>query len=117
VRELKNLLERVVILTPGETITEEDLAGHLPGLAVGAAPAAPTPAKAAPAPHDLVDDDEEEPAVDAPAGSLKAQLEAAERVAIEDALRRAGTVARAAEMLGLERSHLYKKLRKHRLPY
>ena len=37
--------------------------------------------------------------------------------AIEAALREAGTVARAAERLGLERSHLYKKLRKHRLPY
>ena len=28
-----------------------------------------------------------------------------------------GTVASAARSLGLERSHLYKKLRKHRLPY
>ena len=122
VRELKNLLERVVILTPGDVITEDDLAGHLPGPAVGAAPAsltAPAPPATVPpsAPPDLVVDDEEEPAVDAPAGSLKAQLETAERVAIEDALRRAGTVARAAEILGLERSHLYKKLRKHRLPY
>jgi DNA-binding NtrC family response regulator len=50
-------------------------------------------------------------------GPLRRQLDAAERVAIEEALKRAGTVARAAELLGLERSHLYKKLRKHRLPY
>jgi two-component system nitrogen regulation response regulator NtrX len=113
VRELRNLLERVVILTPGEMITEEDLAGHLPGPALGTATGGAPPA----APVAPVDDDEEEPAVDAPAGSLKAQLEAAERVAIEEALKRAGTVARAAEELGLERSHLYKKLRKHRLPY
>jgi DNA-binding NtrC family response regulator len=58
-----------------------------------------------------------EPAGQAPAGTLKAQLEGAEKIAIEEALRQAGTVSKAAEMLGLERSHLYKKLRKHRLPY
>ncbi len=108
VRELKNLLERVVILTPGETITEADLTAHLPGAALASAEPPPL------APAALED---EEPAGEAAAGSLKAQLEAAERAAIEDALGRAGTVARAAELLGLERSHLYKKLRKHRLPY
>jgi sigma-54 specific flagellar transcriptional regulator A len=113
VRELRNLLERVVILTPGETITEADVAAHLP-MSAAALPVAPV---AAPVPSPDPADEDDEPAVDAPAGSLKAQLEAAERVAIEEALKRAGTVARAAEELGLERSHLYKKLRKHRLPY
>jgi two-component system nitrogen regulation response regulator NtrX len=111
VRELRNLLERLVILTPGETISEADVARALPA-AVGSAPA-PAPAPAPPEPDD--DDAPDEPP--APAGSLKAQLDAAERLALEDALRRAGSVARAAELLGLERSHLYKKLRKHRLPY
>jgi two-component system nitrogen regulation response regulator NtrX len=105
VRELRNLLERVVILTSGDTITEADLIAHLPLSAA---------ASSAPAPESEEPDDEDAPA---PEGTLKAQLEAAERVAIEDALVRGGTVARAAEMLGLERSHLYKKLKKHRLPY
>ena len=115
VRELKNLLERVVILSPGETITEADLALHLPA---GDAPVAgPTPAVEPPRVEDMVPDDEEDGPADAQEGTLKAQLDAAERAAIEDALKRAGTVARAAELLGLERSHLYKKLRKHRLPY
>ncbi|MEO6462300.1 MAG: sigma-54 dependent transcriptional regulator [Candidatus Eisenbacteria bacterium] len=115
VRELRNLLERLVILTPGETITEADVAAQIPGLAVAPAPVA-TPA--APEPAAVDDDDHEEPEEEpAAAGTLKAQLDAAERSALEEALRQAGTVARAAEQLGLERSHLYKKLRKHRLPY
>ena len=116
VRELKNLLERIVILTPGDVITEADVAAHLPAASAAARPPESTPPAPVPASPALTDDDEE-PAGQAEAGSLKAQLEAAERVAIEDALRRGGTVAHAAELLGLERSHLYKKLRKHHLPY
>jgi two-component system nitrogen regulation response regulator NtrX len=128
VRELRNLLERLVILTPGDAITEADVARQLPEPAPdpGRAPEpvlrpepapalAPVPAAAdaTPAAEDVL----EEAGTPAPAGSLRAQLDAAERAAVEDALRRAGSVARAAELLGLERSHLYKKLRKHRLPY
>jgi two-component system nitrogen regulation response regulator NtrX len=132
VRELRNLLERLVILTPGETITEADVARQLPPAGVDAgppprAPAAdpdPLPAAEPPATADRppaaippVGEEDEDADAEAPAGSLKAQLDSAERAALEDALRRAGSVARAAELLGLERSHLYKKLRKHRLPY
>jgi two-component system nitrogen regulation response regulator NtrX len=111
VRELKNLLERVVILVPGETITEADVAAHLPAgaIAAGPAPVAATAPEALPAPLASV------PA--APGGTLKDQLDAAERAALEHALLSGGSVARAAELLGLERSHLYKKLRKHHLPY
>jgi two-component system nitrogen regulation response regulator NtrX len=109
VRELRNLLERLVILTAGETISEADVAQQLPG----AAAVPPAPPVEEPAPESEPVDDEA-PAL---AGSLKAQLDLAERAALEDALVRAGSVARAAELLGLERSHLYKKLRKHRLPY
>jgi two-component system nitrogen regulation response regulator NtrX len=119
VRELRNLLERIVILTPGETITEADVARHLPsvdGPEDGPAPAPPEPPMVeAAADADLDADADDDPP--APEGTLKARLDAAERTVLEEALRRAGTVARAAEILGLERSHLYKKLRKHRLPY
>jgi two-component system nitrogen regulation response regulator NtrX len=119
VRELRNLLERIVILTPGETITEADVARHLPsvdGPEDGPAPAPPEPPMVeAAADADLDADADNDPP--APEGTLKARLDAAERTVLEEALRRAGTVARAAEILGLERSHLYKKLRKHRLPY
>jgi two-component system nitrogen regulation response regulator NtrX len=119
VRELRNLLERIVILTPGETITEADVARHLPsvdGPEDGPAPAPPEPPMVETAADaDLDADADDDPP--APEGTLKARLDAAERTVLEEALRRAGTVARAAEILGLERSHLYKKLRKHRLPY
>jgi two-component system nitrogen regulation response regulator NtrX len=117
VRELRNLLERIVILTPGETITEADVARHLPSLdgpEDGPAPAPPEPPMVEAAADADPDADDDPPA---PEGTLKARLDAAERTVLEEALRRAGTVARAAEILGLERSHLYKKLRKHRLPY
>ncbi len=114
VRELKNLLERIVILTPGESIGEGDVAAHLPRVGGAPAPVAPVATPIAPSPADEPDDDDGPPA--AP-GTLKAQMEEAEKVALEQALRSAGSVARAAEQLGLERSHLYKKLKKHRLPY
>ncbi len=119
VRELRNLLERLVILTPGEAITEADVARQLPGLGMTAEAGVAVSVGVAVAGVDQFDpDDEPEEAVgSAGAGSLKARLDAAERVAIEDAMRQAGSVARAAELLDLERSHLYKKLRKHRLPY
>ncbi|MGH7724141.1 MAG: sigma-54-dependent transcriptional regulator [Candidatus Eiseniibacteriota bacterium] len=119
VRELRNLLERLVILTPGETISEADVLRHIP-VSGSSAPgtASARTVEAAPAnethPSDPEEDGASEPA--AP-GTLRAQLDAAEKAAIEAALERAGSVARAAELLGLERSHLYKKLRKHRLPY
>jgi two-component system nitrogen regulation response regulator NtrX len=117
IRELRNLVERLVILTPGETIGAADVAAHLGGAAPMRPTLSPAPAAAPPAPAEPIDDEDDEPQEPAPAGSLRDQLDRAERVAIEAALREAGTVARAAELLGLERSHLYKKLRKHRLPY
>ena len=47
-----------------------------------------------------------------PGGTLKAATEQFEREYIKRALARAeGNMTRAAEILGLERSHLYKKLR------
>ena len=93
------------------------MARQLPGLA---APSASEPATDPIGPvRDVNDeeDDDEEPAGQSAAGTLKARLEAAEKHAIEDALKLGGSVAKAAELLDLERSHLYKKLRKHRLPY
>ncbi len=111
VRELRNLVERLAILVPGERIAAADVLLHLGG-AVVAPPARPAPE---PASEALDDAEPDEPAP--VTGSLKDQLDRAERVAIEEALREAGSVARAAEKLGLERSHLYKKLKKHRLPY
>jgi Nif-specific regulatory protein len=87
VRQLRNALERAAILCDGGLILGEHLS--LP------APRQASEATAAPPPRDL--------------GAL-------ERQAIEDALREARhNKAKAARMLGLSRTQLYVRLRKHRL--
>jgi len=87
VRELKNLIERIVILSPQTRID----ARHIPL----------QPAR--------------KPTGDKPAeryGSLQDVREAAEREYIQKKLEEAGgNVSRTAELLGLERSNLYRKMR------
>ena len=91
VRELRNTLERMVIMTSGEVIRLEDL----PAAVRGGRPAGRDPWEG----------------LDA-FGSLKEAREVFERRFISRRLEEAGgNVARAAELLGLERSHLYRKLR------
>jgi len=88
VRELRNAMERVAILIAGDTVQ----AGDLGFLASAGAPAAAT-ANSAP-------------------GDLAGALERHERSLIQAALERNGwKMAAAARELGLERSHLYKKVR------
>jgi DNA-binding NtrC family response regulator len=88
VRELRNLVERLVILCPGEAIEEAHVADALPGPAPSAPRASTTPR------------------------TLREIMDDLERGVILDALERHGwTIAAAARELGLERSHLYKKMR------
>jgi DNA-binding NtrC family response regulator len=89
VRELRNLVERLVILTPDETITEAQARALLPIESGGGSDSYFRP---------------ETP--------LREMLEAAERDLITRALGfRDGHVTKTAADLGLERSHLYKKMR------
>jgi len=89
VRELRNLIERLVILSPGDTIGEEDVRIALP--ARPASSAAPDLAAGRP---------------------LREVMEGLERQVIRQALERNGwRMAATARDLGLERSHLYKKVR------
>ncbi|MBW2510352.1 MAG: sigma-54-dependent Fis family transcriptional regulator [Deltaproteobacteria bacterium] len=89
VRELRNLVERLVILTPGEAITEPEARALLP-----------------------IARSEASESYFQPETPLREMLEAAERDLITRALRhRDGHVTRTAADLGLERSHLYKKMR------
>ena len=86
VRELKNLMERVNIYHEGATVTADDLRPFLPQSSAlrGAAPS-----------------------------SLKEAMENFEREYIKGVVdRHAGNMAEAARTLGLERSHLYKKMKK-----
>jgi two-component system nitrogen regulation response regulator NtrX len=90
VRELKNLVERLVIMNPGARIGPEQVASVLPAAVPGAQAGAPAEAPA----------------------ELSAAVHEFERHHIEAALAaEGGNMTRAAARLGLERSHLYKKMR------
>jgi DNA-binding NtrC family response regulator len=89
VRELRNLVERLVILTPDENISEAEATTLLP---IDPGPAAS--------------------GYFVPQTPLREMVEAAERDFIIRALQlRKGHVTKTAADLGLERSHLYKKMR------
>jgi two-component system nitrogen regulation response regulator NtrX len=85
VRELKNTIERVVIMNPGVKIGVSDL---------------PAPGK------------EEPPAASFRFPSFKEATDAYHREFIQKKLTEAeGNVSRAAELMGVDRSHLYRRMR------
>ncbi|MFZ9887690.1 MAG: sigma-54-dependent transcriptional regulator [Myxococcota bacterium] len=89
VRELVHLIDRLAILTPHRVITALDVRAALPGA---------TSLRGGEIPQE---------------GQLYPLLEAFERRLIEDRIARfEGNMSRAADDLGLERSHLYKKVRR-----
>jgi len=86
VRELKNVLERALILSDTDPIGAADIRLALPGASAGGRTALPV------------------------AGSLAEIVDAYEREIIRQRLRQmGGHVTNTARSLGLERSHLYKK--------
>ncbi len=101
VRELRNIIERLVILTPGDEITPADLAGIIPGIERKfAIPLASSGTS------------REIGVADFDSSTLKDAVAACEREIIQRRLDACeGNVKRTAEELGLERSHLYKKMR------
>jgi two-component system nitrogen regulation response regulator NtrX len=83
IRELANYIERVVILSQGDIVDSNQIESLLPQISLTE-----------------------------PTGTLKAASEQFERDYIQRVLTRAGgNMTRAAEILGLERSHLYKKMK------
>jgi DNA-binding NtrC family response regulator len=87
VRELKNIIERLVILTPDDTITARDVANCL-GSGLG--------------------DSQRE--MYRPGVPFRVLVEDCERAILEEAIsHHDGQMAATARALGLERSHLYKK--------
>jgi DNA-binding NtrC family response regulator len=89
VRELRNLVERLVILTPDNEISERDARALLPLGPASEVDTAYTPGR-----------------------SLRDMLDDAERALIRKALEHhQSNVTATADALGLERSHLYKKMR------
>jgi DNA-binding NtrC family response regulator len=90
VRELRNLIERLVILTPGEQIAEDDARGLLPIAGGGGGGGG----------------------YYRPATALRDMIDEAERDLITRALEHhQGHITNTAADLGLERSHLYKKMK------
>jgi DNA-binding NtrC family response regulator len=88
VRELKNVVERALILSDADPLGAADVRAALPTPAAGRSAAPPAE------------------------GTLRDLADAYEREVIRERLRRfAGHVTNAARSLGLERSHLYKKCR------
>ena len=102
IRELRNMMERLAILAPGEEVTPSDLAGIIPGVA------RPYP-QAMPVVPEVEEEDYTSKFDQDPLRDAVAEFER------EMILRRLkacdGNVKRTAEGLGLERSHLYKKMR------
>jgi DNA-binding NtrC family response regulator len=91
VRELRNLVERLIIMTPGTRIGADAVDRVL-----GTTAADPG--------QDRVNHDD---------ARLAEQVRRFEKDRIEETLRlEGGNVTKAAARLGLERSHLYKKMRK-----
>jgi two-component system nitrogen regulation response regulator NtrX len=92
VRELKNTVERLIIMTPGETIDVDDLRDIV---RVEARPAAP-------------DNEKDRP------GTLREFKESAERAFLVDKLRENNwNISKTAEVIGTPRSNLYKKLEQY----
>ncbi|MCF8024677.1 MAG: sigma-54 dependent transcriptional regulator [Desulfobacteraceae bacterium] len=95
VRELENMVERAVILSPGEYITEKDLPLNISN------PETQTPQKSGPLGISSND-------------AAESSLDKIERSAIVSALDRAdGNKSEAARMLGITRRTLYNKLEKY----
>ncbi len=95
VRELKNLVQRLLILCPAETIGETEVQA-----ALGAATAAGAATATEALPSSLY------------ALPLRDARDQFERAYFEHHLRRSGgNVAEVADMAGLERTHLYRKLK------
>jgi two-component system nitrogen regulation response regulator NtrX len=92
VRELKNTVERLIIMTPGDTIDVDDLRDIV---RVETKPAAP-------------DNDKERP------GTLREFKESAERAFLVGKLRENHwNISKTAEVIGTPRSNLYKKLEQY----
>jgi two-component system nitrogen regulation response regulator NtrX len=88
VRELRNVIERLIIMVPGDTITLKDLA-FLRGA-----------------------DAVKGPEADVPTVPLHEARDAFEREYILKALAaQQGNISRTADVLGVERSNLYRKMR------
>jgi two-component system, NtrC family, nitrogen regulation response regulator NtrX len=101
IRELRNTVERLIIMTSGDSIDVADLPEAIQSERGAARPAA---ASAATTPQATAGD----------AGTLRQFKESAERAYLVDKLRENGwNISKTAEIIGTPRSNLYKKLEQY----
>ena len=94
IRELRNLMERIAIMTDADEITGAVLASYMDEMAAGGG--------------DLGDSAGE--------SSLRARLAGSEREVLLEELKRAGwNVSAAAKNLGIDRASLHRKMKRHRI--
>jgi two-component system nitrogen regulation response regulator NtrX len=106
IRELRNTVERLLIMTPGDVIRFADLPGDVQRAGGGETP---EPASAA---QDLAA--AAQPRTASSAGTLREFKESAERAFLVEKLREHGwNISKTAEVLDTPRSNLYKKLEQY----
>jgi two-component system, NtrC family, nitrogen regulation response regulator NtrX len=104
IRELKNTVERMIIMTSGDTIDADDLPGTV------RSPSNLAPAGAPSAPAKAPEGDATRP------GTLREFKENAERAFLVSKLRENGwNISKTAEVIGTPRSNLYKKLEQYQI--
>jgi two-component system nitrogen regulation response regulator NtrX len=95
IRELRNVVERLLLFVEGDTVTADTVQTALPGQASGAGASATSGMTAG---------------LSLGSGALASRVEEFERQVILDEIKRQNHhITNAAKALGLERSHLYKK--------
>jgi len=109
IRELRNSIERLMIMSPGDVVRVEDLPAEIRGESSSRVASVAEPAASAPQVRP-------EPAGTAtpPPGTLREFKEAAERAFLVDKLRENNwNISKTAEALDTPRSNLYKKLEQY----
>jgi two-component system, NtrC family, nitrogen regulation response regulator NtrX len=119
IRELRNAVERLLIMAPHDVIRAEDLPREYTGAGASAPlPAAPRPAPPAAAAEDNGSAPAESRDADSPSttGTLREFKDQAERAYLVQKLRENGwNISKTAEIIDTPRSNLYKKLEQYRI--
>ena len=110
IRELRNTVERLMIMAPGDVVRVEDLPAEIRGGRAGAPPCAPAEA-AAPRPEPRGGTGGRDAGR---AGTLREFKDAAERAYLVQKLRENNwNISKTAEVIDTPRSNLYKKLEQY----
>jgi len=105
IRELRNTVERLMIMTPGDVVRVEDLPSEIRSGDAGPRPVSSEPGASAPRPNDT------QPAG---GGTLREFKDSAERAYLVQKLRENNwNISKTAEIIDTPRSNLYKKLEQY----